>query len=132
MKSYKGWTPEQRILNLKLYKVAIELGIISKPTKCRRCGQTKGILQCHCEDYGYSLEMLPKLISKEIEMTDEIREKLSEVLEDLCWTCHMAHHSFAKFPEQVKKYWIAVSNGYVAPAVYSHDYSKLIKILNEL
>jgi hypothetical protein len=53
MKSYKGWTAyERRKSGEKAYE-AIQKGIIPPPSKCNRCGQTKGIIDYHNHDYSH-------------------------------------------------------------------------------
>ena len=51
MKHYKGWSPERRKASLKLTNKAKKMGWIPQPKICRRCGQDKGILHLHNEDY---------------------------------------------------------------------------------
>ena len=58
-KNYKGFTPEQRMANLKRVKEAIKLGLLNDPMqmKCEICGQDKGIREYHCYDYNYDVAL---------------------------------------------------------------------------
>lgn len=109
MKSYKGWTPAQRRESLKKTKEAIKNGEIPPPTKCNRCGQTEGIIQYHNEDYSHP----------------------TKYLEQLCWTCHMMHHSKRRTPISVVMYFDNVAEGMVPDPVYRHDFAQLDKYIIE-
>jgi len=103
MKSYKGWTAEQRMESLKKTKAAIRRGEIPPPTKCNRCGQTEGIIQYHNENYNHP----------------------TKYLEPLCWRCHMVLHSEHRAPEACKKYWEEIKNGKQYPPVFKHNFKIL-------
>lgn len=103
MASYKGWTAEQRLASLKLTKAAIASGEMPKPTKCEICGQDKGIIQYHNEDYSHP----------------------TKYLRQMCWRCHMIHHSAHFAPVQAKVYFDDVASGKIYPPVYKHDFGIL-------
>lgn len=103
MSSYKGWTGEERLKSLALTKKAIADGVIPKPTVCEWCGQDKGIIQYHNENYSHP----------------------TKYLKSLCWRCHMIHHSRHFAPEQCKAYFDAIAAGKRFPPVYRHDFSIL-------
>ena len=100
---YNGFTHAQRIASLAKTKAAILSGGIPKPTKCEFCGQTKGIIQYHNEDYSHP----------------------TKYLRVWCWRCHMMHHSRNRAPEAVKAYFDAVSAGKKFAPVYRHDFKIL-------
>lgn len=99
MKSYKGWTKEERMKSSKLTKRAIANGEIPPPTKCERCGQTKGIIHYHNENYSHP----------------------TKYLEQLCWRCHLIHHSKYRSREAHDKYFKEISEGKIYPPVYKND-----------
>jgi len=103
MNHYKGWTPTQRHNSYEKTKKAIRDGVIPPSTVCERCGETEGKIMYHNEDYS-----------------DPIK-----YLESLCWTCHMMHHNYKRNPKSHKRYFEKVAEGFMAPPVYVHDWSKL-------
>ena len=100
---FQGWTSEQRLASLALTKKAIASGELPKPTKCELCGQDKGIIQYHNNDYSHP----------------------TKYLSSLCWRCHMMLHSCRRSPEAVKKYFDAVASGKRFAPVYRHDFKVL-------
>lgn len=123
MNNYKGWTGEQRELSLKLTNRAKKLGLLEQPHKCKFCGQEKGILHTHNENYGVTLELVPKMLNGTA--TKEEIEKVKSVLWPICWRCHMIWHSKRRAPKQVEKYFEEVKNGKQYPPVYKHDFEIL-------
>lgn len=107
MKSYKGWTPAQRLASLKKTKAAIKNGEIPKPSKCNRCGLEKGIIHYHNENYSHP----------------------TKYLEQLCWTCHMMHHSKRRTPISHVLYFEQVEKGIQPEPVYYHDFKHLDKYI---
>lgn len=103
MKSYKGWTKEQRLASLKLTKAAIARGEIPPAKKCNRCGQTQGIIQYHNEDYSHP----------------------TKYLESLCQRCHLVHHSARRAPEACKRYWDSIKAGKMWPPIVGHPFTAL-------
>jgi hypothetical protein len=103
MKSYKGWSAEQRMESFRKTMKAIEDGVIPKAHTCNRCGQKEGIIQYHNEDYS-----------------DPIK-----YLEMLCWRCHMMHHSKKRNPEAVANYFREVAEGKQYKPVYKHNFDIL-------
>lgn len=108
MNSYNGFTPEQRIKGDEIIKEAINNGTLPKLSecKCKFCGQDKGILHYHCEDYS------PKNILKDVI--------------PVCWRCHMMIHTRFKHPLSYKLYFWEISKGVIYSAVYKgNDWNKL-------
>jgi hypothetical protein len=128
MKSYKKWSPEFRRASLKLTNKAKKHGWVQEPKCCNRCGQTEGILHLHNEDYDVTFYTLEKVFNRfPISITDDELTAIREVLEPLCWRCHMMHHSVRRSPEAVKKYFKEIAGGKRYPRVLRHDF----KILRE-
>lgn len=123
MSSYKGWTGEQRKASLRLTNKAKQLGLLEEPKKCKFCGQEKGILHTHNENYGVTLELVPKMIAGTA--TEEEIQKVKDVLWPICWRCHMIWHSKHRAPQQVEKYFEEVRNGKQYPPVFVHNFDIL-------
>lgn len=101
MKSYNGFTPEQRYQGDAILKDAISKGVIPAPNtrRCCLCGQAEGILHYHNEDY-----------TPEHVVTDA---------RVVCWRCHMMIHSRFRHPQSFAKYMIQVTMyGMQFPPVY--------------
>lgn len=109
MNDYKKWTASQRNKSLSLTKRATAMGIIPKATKCRFCGQEKGIIHSHNMDYDVTLELTPKIIAGTA--TEEEIQKVMEVLVPVCWKCHIMIHKAEKHPLSAEKYFERVKNG---------------------
>lgn len=89
MKSYRGVTGEQRLASLEKTKEAIRKGIIPKPTKCEKCGQTYGRIDYHNETYKSPIEGL----------------------QQLCMLCHLMWHSRFRYKSQWKWYDEQIKKG---------------------
>lgn len=128
MKSYKKWTAQERQKSLGFTNKAKRVGLIKQPTKCNRCGQTKGILHLHNEDYDYTLNILPLYLNGERELDDKAREEIANCVEPICWTCHMIHHSKFRNRMAHDRYFYQVyEEGFMPDPVYRHDFSILKK-----
>lgn len=126
MKSYKGWSPEFRKASLKLTNKAKTLGWIAQPKQCRRCGQTKGILHLHNEDYDVTYYTLTEAFNRfPVSITEHELSELDRVLEPICWRCHMMHHSVGRNKQAVEQYFSEVALGKQWPPVYKHDFTIL-------
>jgi len=102
---YKQWTGAQRAAMAQKTKAAREAGEIPYPSKCNRCGQVEGIIQYHNHDYSHP----------------------TKFLEELCWRCHMVHHSRYINPQACIDYWEAIAQGKQFPPVYAHDFGILAR-----
>lgn len=109
MKSYNGFTPEQRMHGDKIIKRAIAEGKLPplSETKCILCGQDKGIRHYHCEDYS--------------------EDKILDDVVPVCWRCHMMIHSRFRNRKAFDIYMEEVKGGKTYPPVFRHDF----KILDE-
>lgn len=125
MGKYKHWTQAERTASSLLTKKAKSLGLIPPPTKCQLCGQTEGIIQSHNEDYDYTLEVLPKVFSGELMLTEQVKRDIAKCLDQYCWRCHMMHHSRRRAPAQTKEYFDGVKAGKMWPPVFKHDFGIL-------
>ncbi|QDP66238.1 MAG: hypothetical protein Unbinned805contig1001_9 [Prokaryotic dsDNA virus sp.] len=126
MRDYKGWTGKQRKESLKLTNKAKELGWIKLPTCCNRCGQTKGILQLHNEDYSVTYNVLRDALDRfPAQIKKSEMKKVAEVLEELCWRCHMIHHSTHRNPQACENYFNEIKAGKQYPPVYRHNFDIL-------
>jgi hypothetical protein len=126
MQSYKGWSPEFRQASLKLTNKAKKLGWIPEPKTCRRCGQDKGILHLHNEDYDVTYNTLTDCLSRfPVSITEQEHSEINRVLEPICWRCHMMHHSKKRNVKAVELYFAEVMQGKQWPPVFRHDFTIL-------
>ncbi len=90
MKSYNGFTPEQRQRGGELIKKAIADGILPplNTQPCVICGQDKGIRHYHCEDYS--------------------EENVVADARVVCWQCHMMIHTRFSHPQSFARYMLNV------------------------
>lgn len=127
MRKYKKWSPEERRKSLGYTNEAKKRGWIKQPSKCNRCGQKEGILHLHNDDYDWTLDVLPLYLDGTKELDDKGREDIATCCEEICWTCHMIHHSEHRNKDAHKKYFDKVKTGWISPPVYKHDFSVLRK-----
>ena len=107
MKSYNGFTPEQRMEGDRIIKQAIAEGKLEPAKECRVCGQRDGILHIHAEDYR--------------------PDKILKNCRCLCWRCHMILHSRYRNRDAFLTYFREVREGKKFLAVYKNDFSILRK-----
>ena len=90
MKSYNGFTPQQREYAASVQREAIKDGLLPNPNdcKCTICGQDKGIRHYHNEDYS--------------------KDKIISNARVVCWRCHMMIHARFHHPLSFAKYMIDV------------------------
>ena len=58
MKEYNGFSGKERDKVAVIIRKAIQSGELPAPNKCCMCGQEKGMLHYHLEDYSKPLEDL--------------------------------------------------------------------------
>jgi hypothetical protein len=105
MRDFRGWSAQGRQESYAKTRQAITDGLIPPARRCKRCGQTEGLVQYHNEDYS-----------------DPIK-----YLEPLCYRCHMMLHSEHLNPEAVTQYWREVfTEGKRYPPVYRPSYHKIM------
>lgn len=56
---YNGFSGEVRVLADWKIKVAVELKLIPRPTRCSVCNKSTGRIDYHAEDYGRPLRVAP-------------------------------------------------------------------------
>ena len=126
---YKHWDKAYRNRSYEMVKKAEALGWIKPRCKCNRCPQTEGIIHLHCENYDVTTEVLTVALARKPKpsITPEEKEQINsnDVLEVLCWRCHMMHHSANRAPEAHKKYFDEVAAGKVFPPVLKHNFAVL-------
>lgn len=108
---YKGYSPQQRMENLKRVKEAIKDGILEDPynMRCEICGQDKGVREYHCYDYNPEVSL--------------------RSLKCLCWKCHRNLHVLEKgesheYYTWAKRYFEKVKMGKVYAPKYTKYYTK--------
>lgn len=124
MRQYKQWSPQFRQKSLNLTNKAKTRGWIAEPEECRRCGQTEGIIHLHNEDYDVTVDTLTEVFARipKPRITEQEKLNLAEVLEPLCWRCHMIHHSEHRNKEACDQYWEEIKSGKKYPPVYKHSF----------
>lgn len=109
MKSYNGFTGEQRIAGDEIVKKAIADGLLPNPNTqpCCICGQDKGIRHYHQEDYT--------------------PEHIVENSRCVCWRCHMMIHTRFWHPKSFEKYMIdtILNKKRFDPVYRPNDWAKL-------
>lgn len=93
MKPYNGFSEAQRNKAQTWLNSQWAAGLLLKPSQCCSCGQTKGIIDAHAEDYSE-----PFAAGK----TDKYH---------LCFRCHMALHCRFRNLEAFKRYCQSVESG---------------------
>lgn len=102
MKGYNGFTGEQRIEAQKWLNQQWDAGLLPKPTQCHACGQTKGRIDAHAEDYS-----IPYAAGK----TDQYH---------LCFRCHMMVHCRFRNKAAWKLYIDCIASGIIYSATSSY------------
>jgi len=127
-RNFKQWTKEERSKSGAMTRRMKAAGLIGKASKCCKCGQDKGIIQLHNEDYDTTLEIGQNVVNR-IPMSFEGDEKdrYMGALLELCWTCHMILHSEHRNKTAHDNYFEAVKNGARFAPVFRHDFSELKK-----
>lgn len=127
MKSYKKWSAKERAESYRLTMQAIKDGIIIDKTKkiCERCSQDKGIIMLHNGDYDVTLSILGAYYRTGAKVTSDGLKMINDVLEEMCWRCHMIHHSIYRNPTACALYWEDIVKGKKFDPVYKHDFNIL-------
>ena len=105
MQEYNGFSEKERLKGDRIIKKAIKEEKLLPMTqaKCGICGQDKGIIQYHCEDYT--------------------PENILDDISPLCWHCHQQlHRNKNDNPEKWKQYLKDVKDGVLKPPVYNKRY----------
>ena len=100
MKSYNGFSPEARNRAQAWLRAEWTSGRLARPTVCCACGQDRGIIDAHAEDYSEPFKA---------GVTDEFH---------LCFTCHMMVHCRFRSPAAWDRYRATVAaGGHFAPTM---------------
>ena len=105
MQEYNGFTEKERLKGDRIIKNAIKNGekLPLTQVKCCVCGQDKGIIQYHCEDYT--------------------PENILDDIAPLCWHCHQQlHRNRENNPEKWMQYLKDVKKGILKKPVYNKNY----------
>ena len=105
MKPYNGFSEQQRNDAQAWLNAQWRTGMLQRPCKCVACGQDKGIIDAHAEDYS-----IPYMGGK----TDEYH---------LCFRCHMMVHCRFRNLNRWKWYKEAVASGMTFKPFYSRDFN---------
>jgi hypothetical protein len=111
MKSYNGFTPEQRMQELYWLKEQYASGARVRPTLCDACGQTEGIIENHSEDYSQPFG----------DHTGSYA---------FCYRCHMMIHCRFKALHAWNTYRDMVSAGYQFPPLHTRNFRAITDFLN--
>lgn len=103
MNGYNGFSSEQRRRAQAWLRRHWKLGVLERPTQCAACGQHRGIIDAHAEDYSE-----PFAAGK----TDQFH---------LCFTCHMMVHCRFKNPDDWRYYKSVIKRGGRYAPVYRRD-----------
>lgn len=106
MKSYNGFTANQRNKAQAWLRSQWNEGVLSRPKKCCSCAITEGIIDAHAEDYSE-----PFAAGK----TDQYH---------LCYRCHMMLHCRKHNPQNFLLYCALVNGGTQFKPFYSRDWGR--------
>lgn len=96
MKSYKKWSPQERMKGYRIVKAAIEEGKLKRPSICRYCSNSHDI-HYHQENYDDPLN--------------------PNNLHEVCFRCHiLIFHNYRK-PQLTIEYKERLNNGERFPEV---------------
>ena len=109
MRAYNGFTPAQRAKAGAWMRVQWNSGAIPRPVRCCACGQEKGILDAHTEDYSE-----PYAAGK----TDEF---------PLCFRCHMLVHCRFNGRETFCRYHGSIMEGDLYAPFYTRNFNAIIE-----
>lgn len=105
MKSYNGFTAKERMEADKIQKSAIENGTFKYEKKCCICGQSKGHIMLHLENYYEPLN--------------------PEFVKPICVECHMKLHARFKKPNAWINHLKRLRKGYISNPYFSvYNYIK--------
>jgi hypothetical protein len=103
LNSYNGFTPDQRMAGLRWLKNEYAEGRRRPPVKCDVCGQTKGILEAHSEDYS-----------------EPHGDNIGQF--GLCYPCHMMLHCRFRHPRALSVYSRLIEAGKRSEPFFSRNY----------
>lgn len=108
MKSYNGFTPEQRQDAQDWINQQYATGALSRPSECCACGHTSGAFDYHAEDYSAPYGA-------------------HTVRYPLCYPCHMVVHCRFRSPRSWDLYRAHVLRGERLAKVYRRNWPKFVQ-----
>lgn len=112
MKSYNGFSPEQREKAQAWLRRQWDAGELERPKKCCACGQTDGVLDAHAEDYS-----------------EPFGPHISEF--PLCYLCHMmVHCRFGSGATAFHRYETLIAEGFRFPAFARRNFDYVRRLLD--
>jgi hypothetical protein len=105
MKDYNGFSGSDRRRAQAWLNYQWNAGLLARPSECCACGQDKGIIDAHAEDYSQ-----PFAAGK----TDEFH---------LCYRCHMMVHCRFRADERWQWYKAQLRAGVRFEAFYSRNFA---------
>jgi len=109
MKDYNGFTADQRNRSYAWLKAQWAAGLLPRPSRCCACGQDRGIIDAHAEDYSEPFG--PHLLDY-----------------PLCFICHMMVHCRFKAKGAWNRYRAAIAQGYRFPAFFTRNFPAFTKL----
>lgn len=103
MNSYNGFTSAERTKAQRWLNEEYRAGRRVRPTSCVACGQDRGVIEAHAEDYS----------GPPYERVDEF---------PLCYRCHMLVHCRFRAPYAFEKYVRSLELGMVWPAMQTRSW----------
>jgi len=107
MNAYNGFKPALRFKALQWLKGEVAGGRRSNPVKCGCCGQTKGIIEAHSEDYS-----------------EPFGDNIGKY--GLCYRCHMMIHCRFKHKGAWNVYRAQVLSGMQFEPMYARDFRRFV------
>lgn len=106
LSNYNGFTGREREASLRRVHKLWDSGEVPRPTECMACGQTKGTLHGHSEDYSNDHVHIP-----------------------LCITCHLILHMRFQQPKLWDQYRDLVRRGWQGTPLEQRNALYRIKVL---
>jgi hypothetical protein len=111
MNPYNGFSGEQREAAQRWLNKKWESGELPRPKKCCGCGQTKGIIHAHAENYDEPYE---------INLTRY----------PLCYRCHIALHCRKMHPAGWRHYLELLRAGWSWKPIFKPNFGAIISMLS--
>jgi len=107
VKAYNGFTPEQRTKALYWLRKQQADGLRTRHVVCHVCGQTKGTIDDHSEDYS-----------------EPFGDNIGRF--GLCFRCHMIVHCRFRAPESFETYRRLVMTGIRFAPIYGRNFKMIV------
>ena len=111
MNSYNGFSPEQREKAQRWLRSQWESGALARPSTCCACGQTRGIIHAHAEDYSEPFG----------DQTHAYH---------LCYRCHICLHCRFRYPAGWEAYKVSLRQGAIWAPIFRADFNEIVKTLS--